>query len=101
MSLWLSLCPGCPGMCLGTLPECPLPKKFIVRIKFRAECSGGRQEKSKGSFGGLENSAGTQRSGKEGMLFASSDPILRHEQQQNAAWHRFASSGRVKPRARS
>lgn len=88
-------------MCLGTLPECLLLKKFIFRIKFRAGCSGGRQEKSKGSFGGLENSAGTQRSGKEGRPFASSDPILRHEQQQNAAWHRFASSGRVESTARS
>lgn len=52
-------------------------------------------------LGGLGKSAGTHRSGKEGMLFTPSDPIFLREQQQNAAWHRFASLGRVKSRARS
>lgn len=32
-------------------------------------------------LGGLEKSAGTQRHGKEGMLFTSTDPIFLHEQQ--------------------
>lgn len=44
-------------------------------------------------LGGLEKAAGTQRDGKEGMLFTSSALIFLHEQQQNAAWHRFVPRG--------
>lgn len=49
------------------------------------------------TLGGLEKAAGTQRDGKEGMLFTSSALSFLHEQQQNAAWHRFVPWGERNP----
>lgn len=103
MSLW---CPcvlvsaRVPREVSGDPPQVSFAQKFHCQDKVQGRMPRGTTEKEQ-RLGGLENSAGTQRNGKEGMLFTSSDPIFLHEQQQNAAWHRFASSGRVKSRARS